>query len=247
MQIFDGLRCSAWVVLALVVGASSHAAERAMEREGALVFGGTGRLGAEVVKYLEAEGVQVTVFARPTSKRERLAGVDVDFVTGDVLNSDDVMAAFESRPFKIAVDALSRGSAPPEFYVTSLDYISEAAKATGVEQVILHGSVGAGESRAVYPESRWPQMSAVLLAKDEGEKILMASGVNYTIIRNAILLGAELAPSGNAELTPDQTAFGPITRQDLGVFTAQCAGNQDCYNVIYHAVDMTLETPRFER
>lgn len=247
MLIFDGLWRSGLIALALFAGVGAHAAERAAEREGALVFGGSGRLGAEVVKYLEAEGIQVTVFVRPTSKRERLAGMDVDFVTGDVLDSGDVLAAFQSRPFKLAVDALSRGSQPPEFYVTSLEYISESAKATGVEQVILHGSVGAGESRAIYPESRWPRMAAVLLAKDKGEKILMGSGVNYTIIRNAILLGAELAPSGNAELTPDQTAFGPITRQDLGVFTAQCAGNSDCYNQIYHAVDMTLETPRFEQ
>lgn len=49
-----------------------------------LVFGGTGRLGAPIVRLLLQVGEDVTVFARKDSTKERLAGLKVDYVTGDL-------------------------------------------------------------------------------------------------------------------------------------------------------------------
>ena len=68
--------------------------------EGVLVFGGTGLLGSEIVKQLANAGeTQITVFARPTSDRSRLDGIDVNYVVGDVLN--------ESRLWNGELDILS--------------------------------------------------------------------------------------------------------------------------------------------
>ncbi len=54
--------------LAIVVLLSMSAA--ASENDGGvLIFGGTGRLGAPIVKLLVESGKAVTVFARPTSDR----------------------------------------------------------------------------------------------------------------------------------------------------------------------------------
>ena len=230
--------------LGLMLTALLGLSRQAWADGGVLVFGGTGRLGSEVVKALVEAGEAVTVFARPSSDRGLLEGLSVDYVIGDVLEGDQVEAAFRSAGFRSAVDALARRSAGPSFYDLSQRHIARWAKETGVKQVILHGSVGAGDSRWVYPPERWDRMAETLTAKDTGERHLIGSGVNYTIIRNFTLLPHGTPPTGNAELLSDQRTTGMITREDLAGFTVQCLENPACQNRIFHAVDYSATDPR---
>ncbi|MFL2771497.1 MAG: NAD(P)H-binding protein [Rhodospirillaceae bacterium] len=209
-----------------------------------LVFGGTGQLGSEIVQDLLEDGTVVTVFVRPTSKKQRLEGLDVAYVTGDVLNEDDVETALKSGPYSVVIDALARDSGvDPTFYVDSMKYISKWAVATKVKQVILHGSVGAGLSRPVYPEERWGDMAGTITAKDHGERHLIESGAPYTIIRNLVLLPHEVKESGAAELTTDQSARGVVTRDGVARLTLECMDNSDCINEIFHAIDPDVKRP----
>ena len=214
---------------------------------GILVFGATGQLGSEIVQALVKAGQPVTVFTRPMSDAKRLEGLTVTTLQGDVLNEDDVAAAFKAAKFKVAIDALARGRSGPEFYDISQKYISAWAKATGVTQVILHSSVGAGKSRAVYPEAAWPRMKDTLLAKEVGENHLINSGVAYTIIRNAVLPPHGTPATGKAKLYEGENKFGPVTRADLAALTLECLGNTICFNKIYHAVDETMPMPTARR
>jgi uncharacterized protein YbjT (DUF2867 family) len=215
---------------------SSRAAEA--QDGSVLVFGGTGQLGLEIVDDLLAAGEDVTVFVRPTSDRSALEPKGVSFVIGDVLSESDVEAALKAADFRVVIDALARDrGAEPAFYVDSQRYIAKWSAATGVSQVILHGSVGAGLSRTVYPKDNWEYMSETLMAKDLGERLLMESGVPYTIIRNFILLPATVQESGEAMLTTDQSARGGVTRDGLARLTMECLDNESCLNEIFHAVD----------
>lgn len=216
----------------------------AMANSGVLVFGGTGKLGIEIVADLVEAGEDVTVFVRPTSNRDQLAPMGVSFVTGDVLTESDVEAALKSGPYRVVVDALARdGDVNPGFYVESMDYISKWAQQTGVSQVILHGSVGAGLSRPIYPEARWDVMGPTITAKDHGERHLMESGAPYTIIRNLVLLPAEMKESGKAEMTTNQLKRGVVTRDALARFTIECLDNASCINEIFHGYDDAIELP----
>lgn len=205
-----------------------------------LVFGGTGQLGSEVVQALVAADHSVTVFARPTSDRARLKGLNVSYVLGDVLHEADVEAAFKTVQFRVVIDALARGGAPVSFYTVSGRHIAKWASVTGVQQAILHGSVGAGDSMATYPESRRAAMEATMAAKTAAENALIDSGVNYTIIRNARLPRHGTPGTGKAELYEDQMVFGQVTRADLGRLTLQCVDNPDCTNKILHAADESM-------
>ena len=229
------------IVLALIFAVlplSAHA------NSGVLVFGGTGKLGVEIVMDLREAGEDVTVFVRPTSDRSGLEPMGVSFVTGDVLNENDVEAALKSGPFRVVVDALARdGDIQPDFYVDSMQYISKWAQKTGVSQVILHGSVGAGLSRPVYPEARWDVMGPTITAKDHGERHLMESGAPYTIIRNLVLLPADMKESGKAAMTTDQLKRGVVTRDALARFTIECLDNAACINEIFHGYDDAIELP----
>lgn len=228
-------------VFSIVIAASSAPAQA---NEGVLVFGGTGQLGMEIVMDLVEAGEDVTVFVRPTSNREKLEPMGVSFVTGDVLNEGDVEAALKSGPYRVVIDALARdGDTAPDFYIDSMNYISKWSKETGVKQVILHGSVGAGLSRPVYPNERWDVMGPTITAKDYGERYLIESGAPYTIIRNLVLLPAEVKESGAAMITTNQLKRGAVTRDGLARLTMECLDNAACLNEIYHAVDEEVDPP----
>ena len=218
---------------------SSLASAREPSDSDVLVFGGTGRLGSEVVSALLSQGHSVTVFARPSSNRQRLEGLDVAFVTGDVLDEADVAAALSSKQFEIIIDALGRGSAGPDFYRISAQHIAQAAARIGVEQLILHGSVGAGESSKIFG-SISEGMNQLMQSKTAGENVVIESGVPYTIIRNYSIRPHGTPATGKARLIDDQTAFGPISRADLALLTLQCVDNKKCHNKIYHGLDPSL-------
>ena len=223
----------------LTIGAASASAN-----DGVLVWGGTGKLGLEIVKDLVEAGESVTVPVRPTSDRSELEALGVSFVTADVLDEAQVEAAMKSGPYRVIIDALARdGDTGVEFYIDSMKYMAKWAAETGVEQFILQGSVGAGLSQPVYPKERWDVMGPTIQAKDFGERYLMESGVPYTIIRNLVLLPAELTESGQATLTTDQSKRGAVTRDGLARLTMECLGNDACINEIFHAYDEEVDAP----
>jgi uncharacterized protein YbjT (DUF2867 family) len=205
-----------------------------------LVFGGTGRLGAEIVRALLAAGFEVAVFARAQSDRERLAGLPVTFVVGDALVDDDVRRALEARRYRIVVNALGRSESPPSFFASTGTSIAKWSKAGGVEQVILHSSVGVGDSRAALGPVRSPLLADVFDAKETAESALIGSGVRYTIIRHARLQDPRGAPPEAPRLVADPTAVGTVSRRGLAKLTVQCAAQARCHGRTYHAIDDAL-------
>ena len=206
---------------------------------GVLVLGGTGQLGSEIVKDLVEARKDVTVLARPTSSRARLDGLDVTYVIGDMLVDADMDRVFTSGSYDAVVDASSQAfGGDQKFYEQSQVLISKWAAATNVGQVILHGAIGAAESaKLIYVEKTHPVQQTAIASKTIAEAILTNSGVPYTIIRHLTLLPMETKESGSARLTKDLTAVGAMTRDGLARLTLECLGNDDCLNVIFHAVD----------
>jgi len=233
---------AAAMLLPLLAGAAAVQAADPPLR--VLVFGGSGGLGSEVVGDLIADGRNVTVFVRPTSDRRRLAGMPVTYIEGDVLVEADVQRALQSQRFDAVVDALGRSEADIEFFSISGRLISKWATATGVKQLILHSSVGVGESRKAYPQNRFGSMAALFRAKGEGEQAVIDSGIPYTIIRNAVLRNLRPGAPDNAKLYEDQGTFGTVSRRGLGRLTAGCIGTNACSNKIYHAIDEGMSGPQ---
>jgi uncharacterized protein YbjT (DUF2867 family) len=235
---------AAAIAALVVAGVPPAVAHEPVASRTVLVFGGSGRLGAAIVRELVGEGHQVAVFLRPSSTRARLEGLPVTLIEGNALLEADVRRALESRRFDVVVNALGRSESDVEFFATSGRHIARAAKATGVGHVILHSSVGVGASRAVYPAERLPSMSAVFRAKESAERDLIDSGVTWTIIRNAILRDLPPGARDQAQLVPGETGYGVVSREGLGRLTRECVGNSACENCIFHAVDAGLSPPR---
>lgn len=221
--------------LLALVAATSVAADNG--GSDVLVFGGTGRLGAPIVRLLVDAGHPVTVFARPTSKRDRLAGYDVTFLTGDLTDAASVAEAIDGKLFTYVIDASARGASHDTFYDTAMRGILAAIDVRVVRQFILHGSVGAGDNMKLFPNVGFERMRAVMLAKGQAETLLKDSGIPFTIIRNGLVKPDGTPATGTARLTGDESVLGTTTRLDLAALTIQCLGKDECLNRTFHAID----------
>lgn len=226
---------------------TSHA-----QAEGVLVFGASGQLGAPHIRMLVEQGETVTAFVRPTSDRKRLAGLDIQYAIGDLMDADSVLAAMTEFKPRVVIDTSARrgGMMTREqpFYAEAMRNIVDAAKATGVEQIIIHSSVGVrGSAKKLLEEQfGYDTESQNILDKGEAEIYLENSGVGYTIIRNGLLEFEPAESTGNGYLIEDMNAFGRITRTDLAALSLDCMDKAECLGKIYHAQDDTLVGPRPE-
>ena len=219
---------------------------RAQTPGGVMVFGGTGKLGVEIVKRLAAKGEAVTVFVRKQSKRDGLTGLKVNYAEGDLFNRDSVIEAAVAAKPRAMVVALRVMDNDVTFYVRSMINIAAAGRAAGVKQVIHHGAVGAGDNARHFTNLGWDKVPGLLdRLRDQGagEDLLKASGLTYTIIRNARIHPETTPETGQAKLTEDQTVLTPMTRADLARLTLDCLDKPACFNKTYHVSDATLTWP----
>ena len=108
----------------------------------AFVTGGTGFVGSHVVRALLARGEAVRCLARASSRRDNLAGLDVEVVTGDLTDA----AAIER--FVAGCDAVFHCAADYRLYVPDPAAMF-AANVDGTRNV-LAAAEKAGAARIVY-------------------------------------------------------------------------------------------------
>ena len=114
----------------------------------AFVTGGTGIVGAHVVRALLARGTRVRCLARPASRRDNLEGLDVEVVEGDLSDVDGLRRALDgsSHLFHCAADYRLWAPDPAVIYRTNVegtDNVFAAAADCGVERIVYTSSVGA--------------------------------------------------------------------------------------------------------
>jgi uncharacterized protein YbjT (DUF2867 family) len=219
--------------------------------DGILIFGATGRSGSEIAKILVNRGETVTAFVRPSSNRSRLDGMPVRFVEGDVLNPDDVAAAFKGKRYRVVIETLQERRGEPSPYVPALKNLTPWAKATGVSQVVIMSATGADHAPQDFPQINWAAFGETLKNQTEAEHILRDSGVGYTIIRIGAIISERgkppHPPTGKSYLTEDLSKYAAVAYGDLIAQTAACVGAARCMNKIFVIADDTLagELPHF--
>ena len=202
-----------------------------------LVFGGTSGCGLETVKLLRQQDVPVTVFVRPTSNRAPLEPLGVSFVVGDALNAEDVTAAFAAGEFAAVVSSLGgrRGEPRPD-YVGNRN-ITDAAKAAGVARVIQVSAIGAGERSRAKPADDAGFMRKIMYEKTRGEDYLIASGLDYTLIRPG---GLRNGPATGTGMMTEDYMEGSINRADVGLLIVQALENDATIGKAYSVIDRNM-------
>ncbi|MCI0548567.1 MAG: NAD-dependent epimerase/dehydratase family protein [Candidatus Rokubacteria bacterium] len=114
----------------------------------ALVTGGTGFVGANLVRELLADGHTVRVLARPGGDRRALAGCAVEIAEGDLLDPASVRKAVTGarRVYHVAADYRLWAPDPAALYRANVDgtrAVLAAAVEAGVERIVYTSTVGA--------------------------------------------------------------------------------------------------------
>ena len=113
-----------------------------------LVTGGTGFVGAHVVRALIARGASVRCLVRQSSRRDNLAGLDVEIVAGDLTEARSLRSAVAgvSTLYHCAADYRLWARDPRELTranVEGTENLLAAAAEAGVSRVVYTSSVGA--------------------------------------------------------------------------------------------------------
>jgi dihydroflavonol-4-reductase len=114
----------------------------------ALVTGGTGFIGANVVRELLAAGATVRVLARAGGDRRALEGMKVDIAEGDLLDPASLSRAVAGvqTVYHVAADYRLWTPDPAALYRANVDgtrAVLEAAGQAGVARIVYTSSVGA--------------------------------------------------------------------------------------------------------
>ncbi len=168
-----------------------------------LVLGGTGMLGAPVVRRLLADGLEVRVFARDPVRIRALFGRTVDLVAGDVGN----LKALERAMGGCAAVHVSIGG---DVDRESAESVASLAPRLGV------GRVGYVSGTTVCEENAWYPMAAAKLA---AERAVRECGVPWTIFRPTWpmeQLQSFLRPGGPVIIGTLSTPYHFFAAADLG-------------------------------
>lgn len=214
--------------------------------DGVLIVGAGRGTGLEVAKILAARREAVTAFVRPTTDFAELLKLRVKLWKGDVLDPRSVDGALASGNFRAVVDTVGgkRGEPRPDHQGTR--NLVDAAVKAGVRRFIFVTAIGCGDSRGTVSPKVLEFLGAVLDEKTLGENYLMASGLDYTILRPG---GMTHDPaSGTAIRTEDRRAMGVINRADLARILVDCLDDPLTYGKVYHTVDPAiLRQPPLQR
>ena len=164
-----------------------------------LLLGSTGFMGRAVTHKLLDSGHQVRVLVRDPMKAAAYKVRGALVVVGDAMNPASVAEAMKGVEHVIDLVAVRRNK-PQSMFEVNADgprIVGEAAKAAGVQSVILISAIGAKlDSKLKYLTSRWM-----------GEQELAKTGVPGAVLRFSLVLGEDGGVLAEFERL---SAFGPF-------------------------------------
>ncbi len=178
-----------------------------------LVTGGTGFVGANLVRELLADGHTVRVLARPGGDRRALEGCRVEIVEGDLLEDESVRAAVAGarRVYHVAADYRLWAPDTAVLYRANVDgtrAVLAAAAEAGAERIIYTSTVGAvGIPKDGSPgDERTPVSLADMVGAYKASKFLAERVADEWAARGAPVITVNpSAPVGPWDVKPTPT------------------------------------------
>jgi putative NADH-flavin reductase len=147
------------------------------------LFGATGGTGRQVVARAGELGHEVTALVRDPAKLAERPGLWV--VVGDVLDAQAVRRCVDGAEAVLCVLG-SHGAAEP-VEARGTERIIEAMQEAGVRRLVAVTSLGVGDSRTqinwLFRTIMDLTLKRIMAAKEEQERLIMASDLDWTIVR----------------------------------------------------------------
>lgn len=199
-----------------------------------LLFGASRGVGLEVARLARSSGCAVAAMTRTPSAE--LAGLGVRQFPGDACQRKRLFEALRDGPrAEAVVCTISGGPLGASADCMGTINVIDGAKRLGISRFLLVSSLGAGNSRPHASQKLISAIGPILDEKTRAEDHLMASGLEFTIIRAGGLLNG--AATGRAGLHEDPGVHGRISRADLAALIMDCLGNPDSIGRIFSAVE----------
>jgi len=177
------------------------------------VTGATGFLGSHVARQLLAEGAEVRLLVRPTSRTDNIADLPAERVVGDLRDPKSLKKGMAGCEFVFHVAADYRLWAPnrQELYDSNVEgtrNVLEAARDTGVQRVIYTSSVatmGFGNNGRLTDENAPVTISNMIgdykRSKFMAERLVMEAGQSG---QNVVMVNPT-TPIGERDIKPTPT------------------------------------------
>ncbi|HXB56074.1 MAG TPA: hopanoid-associated sugar epimerase [Vicinamibacteria bacterium] len=178
-----------------------------------LVTGGTGFLGAHLVRALVGRGERPRCLVRPTSDRRNLAGLPVEIVPGDLTDAASLRRATQgvATVFHCAADYRLYVRDPRETYANNVEgtrNVLRAAAEAGVSRVVYTSSVGAlGLNRTGRPATEETPVALADMVGHYKRSKFLAERVaqEWSVQGLPLVIVNPSAPVGELDIKPTPT------------------------------------------
>jgi putative NADH-flavin reductase len=183
------------------------------------VFGATGGTGKQVVQQALAAGHHVTALVRDPAKLDLIQPA-LTVRRGNVLEPEDVFNTVSGAD-AVIVSLGSTANNPDSVVSHGTANVVDAMQKAGVARLIVVTSLGVGESKDQVPFFFKALMATALRKtmqdKEAQEKLVKASGLDWTIVRPGGLTDGPLTGQYRYGLDPKLVA-GQVSRADVAEF-----------------------------
>jgi uncharacterized protein YbjT (DUF2867 family) len=182
-----------------------------------LVAGGHGKVAMRLLGLLAAHGHRARGLIRKPEQAADLEAVGAVAVLGDLEAEADLAGYVQGADAVVFAAGAGPGSGPERKRTVDLGgavKLADAALAVGVRRYVMVSSIGADRPRAGSGAMR-----PYLEAKAEADRYLVASGLDYTIVRPGSL--TDDPGTGRVRVSTDLGSRGPVPRDDVAAVLAE--------------------------
>lgn len=204
------------------------------------LVGASRGVGREIAKCLSFQGLATKALLRSDATRAEIEALGITVVRGDAFNAAEVEQAMVTDDSIHAVIS-TLGSIPGDRNLIDFvgnQHLIDAAVKAGVQRFILISSIGTGNSADVIPAREREIIGSILVEKEKAENYLVASGLNYTIIRPGGLVSDPALSNGI--LTENYMISGVVSRSDVAKLACQCLTSERAIGKTLSALDRTM-------
>ncbi len=198
-----------------------------------LITGGTGFVGSNLRQAMRGQPIRLLV--RDATRAEHLRGPDVEIAVGDITRPETLGAALSGCSAVIHLVGIieEAGSSFDEVIRQGTANMLDAARAAGVRRFVHMSALGVRDN---------PQLP-YMRAKWQAEQAVMASGLDWTILRPSVIFGPgdgfinPLAGLVRAPITPvagdGRSRFMPVAVEEVARIFARVVADPSTIGQIH--------------
>lgn len=203
------------------------------------IWGASTGLGAAMVDYFYAQGMNVIAIARNPNNNTKLAEHNIPSLCCDATDKQQVEAAVAALPdntFNISTMGSFRSDTPVDYI--GHRYLTNALEQSTSQHLLLITSLGCGDSWQYLSDRAKAGFGSAVREKTLAEAWLQSSSLNYTILRPGGLKDGE--PTQLGELSQHKEVHGAITRGEVARLSHELLLRNDANGQIFQCVDPSI-------